>query len=106
MLMINTAHGCLLKITARKRAVENERIFSGIKLYRNIGIFIKMSNTYVLKAYNYSKNVRKDVKCPVDVRGPTLMSPASGPSLSNVCRALAMARMTPCIAGVSIICGK
>lgn len=31
------------------------------------------------------------------------MSPASGPSLSNVCRALAMARMTPCMAGVNII---
>lgn len=31
------------------------------------------------------------------------MRPASGPSLSKICRALAMAKMTPCIAGVSII---
>lgn len=31
------------------------------------------------------------------------MRPASGPSVSKVCLALAMARMMPCIAGVSII---
>lgn len=62
--------------------------------------FQKMKSLKDLESIYYVRPSESDI---IIISERTLMSPASGPSISKICRALAIAKITPCIAGVSII---